>query len=136
MMAERKVCEAPSKQSRVACATLPPGQTFATKFGILEVVRDNRATPTAQLPDDLPQQTRKYTNGLLKRDARIGKEVTSAAVKSRVRRALLQNAYQAGQHGTQPSVAAAYQIDFNPTSSRSLPRDHHHKNNDSLRKLY
>jgi len=120
IMAERKVCEAPSKHSRVACATLPPGQTFATKYGILQVVRDNRATPTAQLPDDLPQQTRKYTNGLLKRDARIGKEVQNAAVKSRVRRALLQNAYQAGQQGTQQSVAAAYQIDFLPAVNKKL----------------
>ena len=108
---DKKVCEISHKQSSGApFPTLRPGQLFSTKFGVVEVIQDNRATPTAAVHStDINRQLKSYHSSITKRDARISREVASVAVETRVRAILLARAYEtAGGVLHQQVVAEAY----------------------------
>ena len=68
----KKVCEAGNKKRKVKGSkfkqgkadntifhTLEPGERFITKFGVVEVVKDDRATPTAMFPSDKDAKKKK-----------------------------------------------------------------------------
>ena len=60
---ERKVCQqasAMAKQVLPPFYTLNPGDCFVTQFGVVQVVKDDRATPTGSLPKDIKNVHRKY----------------------------------------------------------------------------
>lgn len=116
---DHSVCDNTLKQANVVpFPTLQPGQLFATKFGVVEVVKDDRATPTAVLPPDIKPKLKLYGKNVAKREARIRREVVHAAVETRVRakllrRALVHNAEKTGGNvnvmNQQMVVADAYQ---------------------------
>jgi hypothetical protein len=77
------------------CATLAPGECFVTPYGIVQVLRDDRATPTAVVthPAAAKAKLKLYYSALAKRQARHQKQRLNVAVISRARRLLLQEAY-------------------------------------------
>jgi hypothetical protein len=89
---------------------LAPGQQFTTKFGTVEVIRDEQQVPTAPPIQDLPAKIKRYASSKSKRDVQLRKRVVNARVDSIVRRRILSWYYQ--KHGgiVHESVVDAYNI--------------------------
>ncbi len=77
------MCE---QKLQVPFVTLLPGSRFVTSFGVVEVVADNRAIPTASYPDNLKHLTRQWSSWKSKRDAQMNRVLATAAVRQRTRR--------------------------------------------------
>ena len=83
--------------------TLEPGQTFVTAFGVVQVISDNRAIPTATLPEDAELKAKAYKSSNQKSRMQQQKGNMASAVKTRVQRTRLSQVYQRG-HVSQRSV--------------------------------
>jgi hypothetical protein len=64
-----------------------------TKYGIVEVIHDNRETPTAILPPDFTIQLKAWHNWKMKRDRVVSNKKICFTVLSLTRRTLLQKYY-------------------------------------------
>lgn len=80
-----------------AFPTLDPGQQFVTPFGIVEVVKDDRAVPTAIFPKDIQDQYRKYQKAKGTDDLREMGRYAKRAGKLRVRRDAINYLYEKGK---------------------------------------
>jgi hypothetical protein len=110
---DKKVCEKGKNQREGTRPfyALTPGQQFTTKFGTVEVIRDERHVPTAPPITDLPAKMKRYASSKSKRDVQLKKRIVNARVDSIVRRRILSWYYQ--KHGgiiVYVSVVDAYNI--------------------------
>jgi hypothetical protein len=67
-------------------ASLTPGMKFITTYGVVEVVDDSRAMPTAELPDDAQQRLKLWRSSRIKVENRRKGNYDSVAVHSLARR--------------------------------------------------
>ena len=74
--------------------TLNPGQKFVTQFGIVEVVKDDRAVPTATYPDGVQALYRNYQKFKVAADAKALRQYARIACKFRVRRNAINALYE------------------------------------------
>jgi len=88
-------------------STLEPGKKFVTPFGVVEVVKDDRATPTAVLPDDAQQRYRKYQKAQIAIEAKELRRHAKIASKLRIRREAVSALYEKGK-ANRRSVFDAY----------------------------
>ena len=77
--------------------TLNPGQKFVTPFGVVEVVKDDRAIPTAIFPDNVQTQHRKYQKAKAAEESRDVRRHTRVASKLRIRRNAINALYEKGK---------------------------------------
>uniref|UniRef100_A0A7S0L107 C2H2-type domain-containing protein n=1 Tax=Asterionellopsis glacialis TaxID=33640 RepID=A0A7S0L107_9STRA len=79
------------------CHTLTPGQQFATSYGIVQVVQDNRETPKEPSIEEKTQQKRKQrnrNNARSKIAEKIRKRLATVAVTTWTRREYLARLYK------------------------------------------
>jgi hypothetical protein len=103
---ENKVCQRPktgrtykkrtgtTNEQEAIYPTLKPGERFITKFGVVEVVKDDRATPTAKYPSDFQQQQRLYTNKYHKFLKKKTRRYVANAITMRARRSHINGVYE------------------------------------------
>ena len=99
---EQKVCRRASRTRRVdgrirPFPTLHPGQKFVTPFGVVEVLKDDRAIPTAILPANIQDQYRKYQKYKVTDSIREMGRYVKRAGKLRVRRNAINSLYTKGK---------------------------------------
>lgn len=87
--------------------TLEPGQQFVTPFGVVEVVKDDRAVPTAIFPKDIQDQYRKYQKSKGTDDVREMGRYAKRAGNLRVRRNAINSLYEKGR-ANRRSIFEAY----------------------------
>ena len=86
---------------------MKPGEKFVTPFGIVEVVKDDRAVPTAKYPDDYQVKHRRYQKFKVAADAKAVRQFAKMASKSRVRLNAINTLYEKGK-ANRRSVFDAY----------------------------
>jgi hypothetical protein len=75
--------------------TLEPGSQFVTAYGVVEVVTDERAVPTAtKIPQNVADLCKSYNSSHTKQQIQIRKLHSSVAVKSLLRRSHLRDYYE------------------------------------------
>lgn len=99
-------------------ATLEPGQQFVTMFGLVEVIKDDRAIPTAILPKDVQSQYRKYTKSETHRATKKVNRHIQLSSHLRVRRNAINAVYEKG-NANRRSIFDAY-FDGDPEHMRSV----------------
>ena len=108
---DHKVCEGESntrsKGSTKPFPTLAPGSKFVTPFGVVKVIADTRAKPTAVLPATIKKDSRNYNSSKQKSASQNQKGWMALAVKSRIRRERLRRLYETGRID-QKSVWSTY----------------------------
>ena len=87
--------------------TLNRGQKFVTQFGIVEVVKDDRAVPTATYPEGVQALYRKYQKFKAAEDAKSIRQYARIASKFRVRRNAINALYEKGK-ANRRSIFGAY----------------------------
>ena len=98
---------------------LTPGDRFVTPFGIVEVVKDDRAIPTVKmLPADVTQQYRKYSR-LRASDKRITMADIKQSSRLRIRRNNINALYEKKGRANRRSVFEAY-FDGDPVHMKSV----------------
>jgi hypothetical protein len=113
-MTKKKVAEKP-------CQVLGAGRRFVTTFGIVEVIEDSRAAPTADLPPNLPELLKRWNSARLKREQQSTKSYTTRAVQSLTQRCLLHDLYEQNEL-TQANVFAVYFGKKDPRMARPKER--------------
>jgi len=109
---EQKVCRRASttytKDGKVKpFPTLEAGQQFVTQFGVVEVVKDDRAIPTAILPKDVQIQYVKYKKLKASDEIRETNRYIREAGKLQVRRKAINLLYEKGK-ANRRSIFDAY----------------------------
>lgn len=99
---EHSVCE---QKAAKPFPTLKPGSLFVTSFGVVQVVADDRAIPTATYPEDLKKLTRTWTGWKAKRDIQFNKIMAAAAVRQRTRRYQLAEVSASNHNGSSTNNA-------------------------------
>jgi hypothetical protein len=98
---DKRVCEQKLSEttSTTPYATIAPGQCYVTPYGIVQVIYDDRATPTAVVEnqEQAKSKLKLYYSALSKREARYQKQFLNVAVISQARRLLLQRDYERNQ---------------------------------------
>lgn len=89
---------------------------FVTQFGVVEVVKDDRAIPTGDIPDNLLNQVKSYQAAKPRVESQNAKVMTIIAANSRVRRSNVNKLYQNGQL-TKKSMFDAY-FDGDPSHKK------------------
>ena len=80
---------------------------FDTKYGIVSVLKDDRAVSTVELPSNLPSEMKKYSSSATKREVQVQKHNSNVATSSLARRMLLSRLYE-NNNCTQETVFDAY----------------------------
>lgn len=88
--------------------TLSPGDQFDTSFGIVEVVKDDRAVPTANVPKNIFQLSRAYGKSKSYEERRETTEFTKQSGKLRVRRNNINALYEKKGKANRRSIFQAY----------------------------
>lgn len=101
------MCQQPAKNSAALLPTLQPGDRFVTSFGLVEVVKDDRATPTAMANDISKEQQRYYQSAKSKVEKQRSKMFLSKSIRFRARRAQVNTLYDK-ENVNQASVFHAY----------------------------
>mmetsp|Transcript_24799 Transcript_24799/g.52597 ORF Transcript_24799/g.52597 Transcript_24799/m.52597 type:complete len:874 (+) Transcript_24799:115-2736(+) len=119
----RKVCQrAPAISvrdlKRRPFSALKPGQQFVTAFGLVEVIKDDRAIPTAILPKDVQRQYRKYTKSECHKATKAVGRYVRRSSQLRVRRNAINAVYEKG-NANRRSIFEAY-FDGDPEHMRSV----------------
>ena len=109
---EQKVCRRASltrtRDGRVRpFPALHQGQKFVTPFGVVEVLKDDRAVPTAILPPDIQDRFRKYQKSKGTDSIRAMGRYVKRSGKLRVRRNAISSLYEKGK-ANRRSVFEAY----------------------------
>jgi hypothetical protein len=108
---EHKVCQQPAKikteESSLPFYTLQAGERFVTPYGTVEVVKDERAIPTATLPSNIKNLARNWQNSKGKLDAQLWKAHVSRSMRLRARRHMV-NAQYGKRNVGQASIFYAY----------------------------
>lgn len=90
------------------CDTLEAGSRFITQFGIVEVVKDDRATPAAvTLPPDTRARQKRFNSYKDRLEKQQKRMQASYAVQSRIRRIRF-NALYAAKNGSAQQVHRVY----------------------------
>lgn len=96
MFSENKVCQQKQKSkvdNDIVLPTLAPGTKFVTHFGVVEVVKDDRAIPTG-VTANLPKKgNRSYAQRKTKTDLSNSKNNEIIAVNLRIRRRRIDSLY-------------------------------------------
>jgi len=101
LASENRVCQRakakPVHQS-VAFQTLQPGEKFVTKYGVVEVVDDSRATPiSTALPNNMAARIKKYKAHVARAQTRQDALQLRRKIKSTVRQNLVLELHQLGK---------------------------------------
>jgi hypothetical protein len=102
---DKKVCEA-KKQNKNTVGPNPvlkPGQRFATKFGVVQVLNDSRAKPTAVYSDNFQTESKNYARVKGVYDVRQKNLQKVNTIKHYAKRSRLSTLFEAGKI-TQQSV--------------------------------
>jgi hypothetical protein len=95
---EKLVCELSKNKtegSHCLLETLEPGSQFVTAYGVVEVITDDRAVPTAtEIPQKMVDLCKSWNSSQTKQQIQIRKLYSSVAVKSLLRRSHLQDYYE------------------------------------------
>jgi hypothetical protein len=106
----RNVCQQ-SKHSladnRPPFHTLEPGETFVTTYGIVEVVKDDRATPTGTFPANVKEKIRSWHSHRSKAESQHSKLFVAKAIPICARRTKVNHLLSKGKVTTE-SVFDAY----------------------------
>lgn len=125
MSAENSVCKEQTLDSlggSIAVDTLQPGSKFITVFGVVEVISDQRAKPTALYSADVKNELKKFNSSREKAALSRRKAYTAVAFQSRLRRYRLTKNYKAGVTGA--GVLKAYfgrTIQLSPAAKWKAP---------------
>ncbi|KAL7558781.1 hypothetical protein ACA910_018285 [Epithemia clementina (nom. ined.)] len=92
---ERRVCEKAGIKE-VPFPTLEPGTLLVTRFGVVQVVRDDRATPTASFPENLKHLVRLYNGSRHKRELQVQKVRSHQQAMHLLQRKRLNKLYERG----------------------------------------
>lgn len=95
---------------RRKCIAYPPlaaGERFDTKYGVVEVIKDDRATSTVELPNNLQAELKRYSSVVSKQQVQVKKHFGNLASSSLAKRKLLTRLYVEGVC-TPESVFDAY----------------------------
>lgn len=92
---EKKVCQQ-EKNTLQPFAKLKAGDRFITSFGIVEVVDDSRAAPTAVLPEELKQAQRNYNAFRVRRESSQTQAQVARTAQHLARRQRLADLYERG----------------------------------------
>jgi hypothetical protein len=90
----KKVCHTKKFQSDKPFDVAPAGSRFLTSFGVVEVISDDRATPTGSLPSNLAQLNRKWSKYKMQYRQYFQERATRAGVNSLARRRQFSSLYQ------------------------------------------
>ena len=97
---DKNVCASKVAASKVDAAapmpTLLAGMKFVTKYGVVEVVADNRATPNAVLCDNIKEEMKKYTSSRAQHERKLQQFRHVNTVKNLAKRVKLSDLYQTG----------------------------------------
>jgi len=101
---EKKVCQTvtaktkstKTKQNIRPYPLLEPGELFATAYGVVRVVSDQRATPTADFPDRIKELCKNWGSAKQKREVSQQKHKTFFAGTHLAKRMQLSKLYQQG----------------------------------------
>ncbi|VEU41273.1 unnamed protein product [Pseudo-nitzschia multistriata] len=120
---EQKVCRKTpvaitSDHKLLPFPTLNPGQQFVTKFGVVEVVRDDRAIPTAVFPKDIQERHRKFKKSEASKVHKEAGKYVRRSSKLRVRRNAINAVYEKGNVHRR-SIFEAY-FDGDPEHMKSV----------------
>ena len=99
MNLERKVCQfpaVPEDQDQLLFHTLQPGEKFITIYGVVEVVKDDRETPTATRLANYKKVVINWQRSKGKREAQLSKAFISNAKFLRARRMKVNALYEKG----------------------------------------
>ena len=83
-----------AKREIVPCETLEPGSRFITQFGIVEVVKDDRAIPSATLPKDIKSLQKRFHSHKDRLERQQKRIQANFTLQSRLRRHRLHFLYQ------------------------------------------
>jgi hypothetical protein len=125
---ENKVCQQSGKRSsEPVTLAMPPlqcGDQFVTPFGVVEVVNDDRATPTALLPENLKRAVDKFQVERGRWTERSNRAYVARSSRLRARRQKINALYDNG-NVNRHSVAEAYAVfeDPDPPSMPVPPKD-------------
>ncbi|GKY93518.1 hypothetical protein MPSEU_000319200 [Mayamaea pseudoterrestris] len=105
---EKNVCtstarKAASNANNIPLSTLQPGLLFVTKYGVVKVVADNRAVPTAVYSKDYKQESKKFSNARAQYEKRLQNLKLANTIQHLAKRAKLTELYTA-REVTQESV--------------------------------
>ncbi|GKZ01404.1 hypothetical protein MPSEU_001091200 [Mayamaea pseudoterrestris] len=97
---EKNVCtstarKAASNANNIPLSTLQPGLFFVTKYGVVKVVADNRAVPTAVYSKDYKQESKKYSNTRAQYEKRLQNLKLANTIQHLAKRAKLTELYTA-----------------------------------------
>lgn len=73
---------------------LQTGDKFVTKFGVVEVVKDDRAIPTSEPPSNAQALLRSWQSSKMKLDSKMSRAFCSQATRLRARRAKIHELYR------------------------------------------
>ncbi|KAG7349559.1 CpXC protein [Nitzschia inconspicua] len=110
--ASKQVCHkmaGPGKSTRrddFEFRTLEKGETFVTIYGIVRVIRDNMATPTADPIQDAAAKVKKFKNDVGKHENRVRKYMIQRFAQLRARRERINALYQKGEVSQKPIFKA------------------------------
>jgi len=124
-----KVCQMPTSiiRSRVIASVrvhqcfhaLSPGDQFVTSFGIVEVVKDDRAVPTAKFSKDIQQQNKKYKKVKYDDERKQISSHIKRSSKLRIRRNDINVLYERKGKANRRSIFEAY-FDGDPVYMKSV----------------
>ena len=98
LVPEKKVCQTKKSSDDKPFDVVPPGIRFLTAYGVVEVVADNRATPTADLPPNLQQLNKKWSKYKVHYRQYFQERATRAGVNSLARRYQFSSLYESRSH--------------------------------------
>jgi hypothetical protein len=101
---------------------LLPGETFVTPYGIVEVVKDDRATPTGVFPPGVKDKTRAWHSNRAKWQLQHSKLFMAKAIQNRARRTKINHILQNGQVTMRTVFDAYYGGDPRMVSHTTWPR--------------
>ncbi len=119
-LVEHKVCKQASgmKETGVGLDTLVPGSRFVTSWGVVEVVKDDRATPSGDLSPTIKKLAKNYQAIKTRIDAHNIKIADAIASQLRGRRSKINTLYKT-KNVTRRSIFEAY-FQGNPHIYRNL----------------
>jgi len=103
---------------------LVTGSQFVTSYGVVEVVKDDRATPTAAaIPSKMQELVKTWRGSQAKQEVQVHKQMAMVAVQSLLRRSALNEAYESKQVNQQTVWKAYFGCDPRtiPASARKIP---------------
>lgn len=113
---EKKVCETANTKGSAPFHTLQPGEKFVTMFGVVEVVKDDRATPTTAEVKNLKDKNKLYQIAKRRIKEQKQRHFQKNATILRARRMRVDKLYQRGNINKASVFHAYYGKD--PTTAK------------------